>query len=307
MSMFMSMSMCMFHVPTLQPCMPTLQAHVPTLQPCISTLQPSVRPTLQPHASQVLRLALSGISERDLPVLFSLLGEVANVLGGLVVAGRADQQLPLLRLVLTTRAAATRALPRIGCAGCGNQIVIPPGASASVRCANCGAFSHFVDGAQITPSGGGGGGGFSVVAGSSGSVKLWWVVGIFTPRAWLLRGDAGRLVFLRLLREFVSAASSVPRDDQRELLRCFALTDFEPRRADAEDAELSLLLPAMISRRALCADGARLLSAAATPRAAWHGRNDAPYTPSPAMLALAQQHREAILTATRTAEPPLAV
>ena len=42
-------------------------------------------------------------------VLFSLLGEVANVLGGLVVAGRADQQLPLLRLVLTTRAAATRA------------------------------------------------------------------------------------------------------------------------------------------------------------------------------------------------------
>ena len=45
--------------------------------------------------------------------------------------------------------------------------------------------------------GGGGGGGFSVVAGSSGSVKLWWVVGIFTPRAWLPRGEAGRLVFLR--------------------------------------------------------------------------------------------------------------
>ena len=279
------------------------------------TLQTHVRPTLQPHASQVLRLALSGISERDLPALFSLLGEVANVLGGLVVAGRTEQQLPLLRLVLATRAAATRALPRIGCAGCGNQIVIPPGASASVRCANCGAFSHFVDGTQITPGGGGdgggggggGGGGFSVVAGSSGSVKLWWVVGIFTPRAWLPRGDAGRLVFLRLLREFVAAASSVPRDDQRELLRCFALTDFEPRRADAEEAELSLLLPAMISRRALCADGARLLSAAATPRAAGQGRNDAPYTPSPAMLALAQQHREAILTATRTAEPPLAV
>ena len=105
----------------------------------------------------------------------------------------------------------------------------------------------------------------------------------------------------------------MPRDDQRELLRCFALADFEPRRADAEDAELSLLLPAMISRRALCTDGARLLCAAATPRAAatpiaaGQGRSDAPYTPSPAMLALAQQHREAILAATRTAAPPLAV
>ena len=105
----------------------------------------------------------------------------------------------------------------------------------------------------------------------------------------------------------MAAASSVPRDDQRELLRCFALTDFQPRRSDAEDAELALLLPAMIGRRALCADGARLLSAAATPRAAAHGSGDAPYAPSPAMLNLAQQHHEAILAATATAEAPLAV
>ena len=86
----------------------------------------------------------------------------------------------------------------------------------------------------------------------------------------------------------------MPRDDQRELLRCFALADFEPRGDAAEEAELALLLPAMLCRRALRHDGARLLSAAATPRAAAHGHGGAPYTPSPAMVALAQQVRDRV-------------
>ena len=57
----------------------------------------------------------------------------------------------------------------------------------------------------------------------------------------------------------------------------------------------------MITRRALHADGARLLSAAATPRAARVG-GDA-YTPSPAIFALAQEHREAIMKETTSGQP----
>ena len=136
------------------------------------------------------------------------------------------------------------------------------------------------------------------------------MVGVFTPRVWLQQQqyEQGRLAFLRLLKDFVAAASSVPRDDQREILRCFALGEFEPREhAGAEEAELGAILPAMIARRALAADGARLLGAAARPRSAGVGADGVyshGYTPSHGMLALAEQHRDAIAAAT-TAQPSL--
>ena len=99
--------------------------------------------------------------------------------------------------MLATRAAATLALPRIGLRALRPADRHPGRRLRLGALRRCGAFSHFVDGAQIAPSGGGGGGGggggFSVVAGSSGAITLWWVAGIFTPRAWLARGARRRL------------------------------------------------------------------------------------------------------------------
>ena len=93
----------------------------------------------------------------------------------------------------------------------------------------------------------------------------------------------------------MNALSSMPRDVARGLHVPPSRINHVPSR--------ELLLPAMITRRALHADGARLLSAAATSRAARVG-GDA-YTPSPAIFALAQEHREAIMKETTSGQPEL--